>query len=207
MNSIASRPVAHLLFAAAGVAVMVAAFLRGNYLLGLVCGIVYAGVAFALLLLLARSRTPGGGVSVARVAFVAVLAVPVGYVMAFPSYPDVQIFIDKQATERKARGELAAVFASDPAYRDLSVTSVQLKVVNISVRGVLGTRADLDRLRSRIAAECPALGECLLHWEVALRDSGQRLSGLDRDLCQDAWFPEKRKGRIVVRLESPEIER
>jgi hypothetical protein len=188
MRGAGSRSAARLLFAAVGVAVVMAAFLRGNYLLGLGCGIVYAAIALALLWLLARARTPAGDVSVARVVFVMLFALPVGYALAFPASlnPAVQVFIDKQATDRRARAELAAVFASDAAYRDLSVSSVHLKVVNITVRGSMASRSDLQRLRSRIGGECPALGECFLHWDVVLRDTGERVSGLDRDLFQEA---------------------
>jgi hypothetical protein len=177
-----------LLFVAAAVAGVVVAFLRGNYLLGIGCGILYAIIAIVLFWLFARSRTPAGSVSVVRVGLMAVLALPVGYVMAFPASvnPDVQVFIDLQATDRRARAELSAVFASDPSNRDLSVSSVHRKVVNLTIRGSLATRTDLDRLRDRLAAECPALGECVLHWDVTLRDTGQRVDGLDRDLFQEA---------------------
>jgi hypothetical protein len=106
--------------------------------------------------------------------------------MAWPASvnPDVQQFIDLHATDRSSRAELAAVFGSDPAFHDLSTSSVQLKVINVTVQGSLGTHSDFDRLRSRIASECPALGMCNLHWEIALRDCGQRVDGLDRDLLQ-----------------------
>ncbi|MBX7104589.1 MAG: hypothetical protein K1X57_10945 [Gemmataceae bacterium] len=188
MRGDASRPIAVALFAALGVVAVVAAFLRGSYLLGSGCGVVYAAIATSLMWMLARARTPAGSISVARVVFILLFALPVGYAMAFPASinPDVQVFIDKQATDRRARAELAAVFASDPAYRDLSVSSVHLKVVNITVHGSLGTRADLQRLRSQIAPPCRAAGVGFLHWDVSLRDTGEQVSGLDRDLFQDA---------------------
>lgn len=188
MRGIASRSIARALFATAGIAAIVVAFLRGNYLLGLGCGGLYAAIAAAIVWLFVRSRTPVGGVSVVRAGFVAAFALPVGYAMAFPASlnPDMQVFIDKQATDRRARVELAAVFASDAAFRDLSVSSVHLKVVNITVHGSLGSRTDLERLRSLIAPKCRAAGVGFLHWDVSLRDSRQHVSGLDRDLFQDA---------------------
>ncbi len=163
---------------------VVAAFLRGNYLFGPGCGVVYSVISLALLGFLSRSRVLSGRLSATRTVLVTLVAISVGYVMAFPASlnPDVQVFIDKQATDRRTRAELAAVFASDPAYHELSVSSVQLKVVNITVSGPLGSRFDLERLRPRLAGECPAMGECLLHWDVVLLDTGERVSGLDRDL-------------------------
>jgi hypothetical protein len=76
------------------------------------------------------------------------------------------------------------VFASDSAFRDLSVSTVHLKPVNVTIRGTLTTRSDLDQLRARIIAECPALtrGGCVLHWDVTLRDPAQRITGLDSEL-------------------------
>ena len=123
-----------------------------------------------------------------RAGFVIAFAVPVGCAMAFPSSinSDVQVFIDMQASDRRARAELGEVFASDPVYHDLSVSSVHQKVVCITVRGSLNTRADLDRLRSRLTQRCPALRECFLRWDVSLRDTRERVSGLDQYLFQDA---------------------
>lgn len=115
--------------------------------------------------------------------FVVSLALLATFMMAYPAYfnPDIRYFIVKQATDRKVRAELAVVFASDPAFRDLSISSVHLKVVNISVQGSLRNRADLDRLRFRMIMECPALEDCSLGWDVTLRDSGQRIQGPDRE--------------------------
>ena len=187
VRGIASRPIARALFAALGVVAVVAAYIRGNYMLGTGWGVVYAVIAVALLWILARSRTPAGSVSVRRVVFVMLFALPVGYAMAFPASinADVQAFIDKQATDRRARTELAAVFASNPAYRDLSVSSVHLRMVNITVQGSLDTRADLQRLRFQVAPMCRAAGVGFLQWDVSLRDTGEQVSGDDRDLFPD----------------------
>ena len=156
VRGFASLPVARLLFGLAAAAVAVAAFLRGNYLLGLGWGILYGCITLALFSLLARSRTPAG--SVARWGSWWLL--PCRRVC--DGVPGVhqpgRADLHQQAGDRpRGAGELAGVFASDPAYRDLSVSSVHVKVVNIRVHGSLGTRSDLDRLRSRIAEECPAL--------------------------------------------------
>jgi hypothetical protein len=150
--------VAILLVAAGG------AFLRGDHLLGPRCGVAYAMVAAGLLWLFARS-------SGWRSIVIAAVAVPVAVVMADPASfnPDVQHFIDKHATDRAVRKELAAVFGSDPAYRDLSVSTQHLKVVNFTIRGSVANRADLDRLRERVGSECPTVGGCVLHWDVTTR--------------------------------------
>jgi hypothetical protein len=160
------------------------AFLRGDHLLGFEYGVTYAFIAVGLLWFLARALVLPERPSLVGAAAVVVFALPVGFVMAFPASvnPDVQRFINKQADDRAARQELAAVFASDTAFRDLSVSTTHLKIVNVTVRGPLPGRPDLDRLRARIAGECRVLKRCPLHWDVTLRDSGQRVEGLDSDL-------------------------
>lgn len=184
MKGIAPRPIVLTVLA---VSTIIGAFLRGNYLFGLGRGIVYACLATALVWLIVRSLTSTGHVSAVRTGLVVAFALPVAYAMAFPASvsPGMQSSIDAHARDRQLRAELAAVFASDPAFRDLRVSSVHLKVINVTVAGSLGTRADLDRLRARIASECPVLSSCVLHWDVSLRDTQERLSGLDRTVFQD----------------------
>jgi hypothetical protein len=155
----------------------VAAYLRGDWLLGPLCGAVYGATGLLFVRLLARCRFP------ARAALLAG-ALPLGYAMAFPAAinPDMQVFIDKQAVDRAVRRELAAVFASDPAFRRLSVRTDHLKVVNVLIGGSLPSRVEFRRLRDRVAAECPTAGGCPLHWDVTLDDSGERFRGLNREL-------------------------
>jgi hypothetical protein len=158
------------IFGTAGAIICVAAYLRGNYLLGAGVGLVYVLITLGLLYLAARARTPAGRWSAPEASLVAALAILLGYVMAFPASlsPDLQHFIDKQAADRAARAELAAVFASDPAFKGLWVSSVHLKVINLTIHGPLPGWADLGRLQSRVAEECPTAGECVLQWEVTL---------------------------------------
>jgi hypothetical protein len=93
-----------------------------------------------------------------------------------------QVFINKQAEDRAARSELANVFASDAAFQNLSVSTVHLKVVNVTITGPLPRRGDLDRLRERIFRNCPAVHSRTLHWEIRIESSGERVDGLDSDL-------------------------
>ena len=184
MKRLTSRSLLQLLFLAVGIALGVVAFLRGDYLLGPLCGAVYAAIAAGIVWIVARALTAEGGPAFVRAAVVVALSVPVGFAMADPAAinPDVQVFIGKQAADRAARRELAAEFAADPTFRDLWVTSVHLKAVNVTIHGSLPGRADLDRLRIRIIKDCPAARGCILHWDVTLRETGQRVNGLDSEL-------------------------
>lgn len=166
---------AWLAFAAFGTILVVVAYLWGDDLFGFEGGIAYVAVAAGILSLFARSFATPGKPSLVRAAVIAALAVPVGFALASPASinPDVRHVIEQQAIDRAARAELAAVFASDPAFGDLSASTQQLKVVWVTIRRTLGARADLDRLRGRIEDECPAMKKCSLSWDVALRKPGE----------------------------------
>ncbi len=168
MSQAASVRLALLVCAALALAAIVIAFFRGNYLLGVEYGIAYVFVTAGLIWLFLSTCKRNGRISIVRLACVTLFAIPVGYALAFPASinRDVQIFIDKEATDRQARAELARVFASNVAYGDLSVSSNHLKVINITVRGQLETREELAQLQSRTEAECPTASGCVLHWEI-----------------------------------------
>lgn len=167
---------------------IVVAFLRGNHLFGVTVGVVYAAVAAGLLWLLARALRSTGSVSAWRVRLVTLFALPVAFAMAFPASINerVQFVIDDQATDRQVRSELAEVFASDPAYSDLSVSSEHKKVIRITVHGTLGTRADLERLRPLATKACSIDLRCDLVWDVFLRDTGERIDGSNQELFPEA---------------------
>jgi hypothetical protein len=180
----ATRLVARLALVTLSTVLVASAFLRGSYLLGFGCGMIYVAITVGLLWLLARSVVLTERPSLVRAAAITALSLPVAFAMAYPASinPDVQHFINKHATDRAARKELIALFASDPAYSELSISTAHLKVVNITIRGSLNDWSDLYRLRTRIAGECRVLNHCPLHWDVTLREPAQRIEGLDSEL-------------------------
>jgi hypothetical protein len=192
MERRALRLVARLVLAVIGTAAIAVAFLWGDYLLGLDCGIAYAATTGGLLWLFVRALVQTEKPSLAQAVFAAALAFPIAFVMARPVavFPDLQHFIADQATCRAARKELAAVFESDPAYVRLAVsTATGGKVASVTIRGRLNDRSDLDRVRSRIIGECPALHDCYLRWDVALREPAQRMEGYDHELFHERGEP------------------
>jgi hypothetical protein len=158
-----------------------AAFLRGNYLLGTWWGTLSAAIALGLLWLFVRSLHLGGRLALLRLCFIGVFCLLAAFAMSFPASinPDMQVFINDQAVDRAARAELAAVFAADPSFSGLSVSSEHLRAVNVTVRGSFGTRADFDRLRARVIEECPAVRHCFLHWDLTISDPVQLIN------CED----------------------
>jgi hypothetical protein len=184
MKRTRARTAAQIAFATFSVALVAVAFLRGNYLLGLDYGVAYVVVIGGLLWFVARSSVLADKPSPIWAAVLTALSMPISVVMAFPASvnPEVQYEINAQSADRAARAELATVFASDPAYRGLSISTVHLKGLNVTIHGSLKDRADLDRLRGRIAGECADVHRRSLHWDVTLRNPAQRVEGVDSEL-------------------------
>jgi hypothetical protein len=188
----ATRTDARLVFAAIAAAAVAVAFLWGDYLLGFVVGILYAALTGALLGLFARSLLLTEKPSLVGAVVAIALSLPLAVLMARPTaaIPDLNHFIAQQADGRAASKELAAVFASDPAYGRLSVsTAWGGKVADVTVRGRLNDHPDLVRLRSRIFGECPMLENCYLSWDITLREPAQRVKGYDYELYHDHFRP------------------
>ncbi len=163
-----------------GLLLAIAAYCRGQYLLGFPAGILYGIVVFGVVWLLARSvhRKP---LSVQAVVFALILT-PIVSILAFPATinPDVRHFIRKQETDRTLRAEIDRVIHSHPDFGELSVKTTHLKVVNITIKGTFRDHNALRQFRHRILSECPTLKLCPLHWDVRIQDDV--IQGLDLQL-------------------------
>jgi hypothetical protein len=171
-----------LLFLAIAVVGAVAIFLRGNYLLGSQYGSICAAVMLALVWLLARALDVEESASRLRLVLVLLIGIAASFSLAFPASVNghVQHLIEMQAIDRQAHRELLALFGSEPAFRDLTVSSAQLKGLSVTIHGSVPARNDFDRLRSRLSDECPIVEGCFLQWDIVLRDSQVRIDGTER---------------------------
>lgn len=158
-----------LLIAFFFVSYILAAYSRGAYLLD--AGALYAFVAMLVTLLFVRalSKTPTPRW---RFALLTVIAIPVSLAFAFPMYlnPGLQYFIEKEATDRVARAELATLLVDDPAFQELTVSTTQRKILCVEIDGAMPTREDLLRVRSRATTECESLRHCHVRWNVYVDD-------------------------------------
>ncbi|MBM4077864.1 MAG: hypothetical protein FJ267_19720, partial [Planctomycetes bacterium] len=139
---------ASMLLAIFFIAFIIAAYCRGDYLLGQRAGFTYAVVA-SLITFLFYSALSQSPLPKSRLVVLVLFTVPVSLVFAFPTYikPDLQYSVNKEARARNARRELASVFANDSAFRELGVSITHLKVVNVEIHGTVPTKSDLERLR------------------------------------------------------------
>lgn len=163
-----------LLLAMASLAIVLAAFSRGNYLFGARAGITYATVALALLAMLSRAirETP---VPRLRLAFLALFSMVTCFGFAFPAYinPSVYSIVRKQADARLARQELRAVFAEDPAYAELTVQTTPLKIVNVDINGAVPSKVDVERLQLCVYQRCEFVQRCFVHWRLRAHEDSK----------------------------------
>jgi hypothetical protein len=174
-----------MLLAVALLAVIIAAFVRGNQLLGVGVGVIYAIVALMMALITIRALLQRPLPKI-RIAVHALFAIPVAFAFAFPASinPDVQIFVDKLALERTARSELAVVFNSDSAFASVYVSVVQFKCVNVNISGSVQTKRDLLRLQSRILENCQSIDRCCVNWRIYVADDSIFYAARDDETLQ-----------------------
>lgn len=188
MNSIRLKfTIRSLLLAVFFLAYILAGYCRGNDLLGRGFGFKYAIVASLLTVLILRalSQTP---LPKLRLVLLLLFSIPVSLAFAFPTYvnPDFQHFVSKARIDRDARRELATLFASDPAYLDLGVSTTHSKIVSVEIYGSVQTKSDLDRLRSQVLSDCQFVESCSFHWRVHVRKKSRTYVGLKDEVVDTA---------------------
>ena len=156
------------------IAFVLAAFSRGNHLLGTGAGITYAVVALMIMTLFARPvrTTP---VPRFRIAILVLFSIPVCLAFAFPTHinSDLQNAVDKQTEDRVARSELHAIFSVDPAFSDLSISTAHSKIVNVEIYGTVPEKMDLDRLQQLVFERCGFVEHCCVRWRILVRNDSK----------------------------------
>jgi len=156
-----------LLLFAVGFAIMI--FARGAWLFGSSIGVVYAIVALFTAGLFGQALLNSAD-SGSQVVSRGVFLIFVSFVLTFPSIvnPQVQHFIDLQATDRRIRAELSKAIDADPAFRHVVIETQKRKCVCVEISGSVSSHDDYDRLRSQVSSKCPTIANVLIDWDVAI---------------------------------------
>jgi len=146
-------------------------FLWGNFLLGVTVGFANFFIVMGLAIVgysnvykrpNLKLRWIIGGLFAATC--LAIMATPATF------SPGLQHAIEKQATDRRARAELAALFDRDDDYSNLSVTTKHFKVVAITIQGVVPNQDVYERLLADLEkTECNQ--SCVFHVEVTTQNT------------------------------------
>ena len=158
----------------------ITAFARGNHLLGQVAGISYAFVAFAMAILVSSELSRTAEAKGHRTLCIAA-AVLVSLVLSFPTFinSDIQISLEKQAIDRAVRADLNSLFASAPQYSDLSLKTRHLKLVVVTVSGVVENTKIKETLAKRLKTVSVQHPMVMVEWELTCRDTGSTSHSFD----------------------------
>lgn len=158
----------------------IAAFARGNYLLGQVAGIAYALVAFAIAIFVTSELSQRAEAKRHRTFCIAAMVL-VSLALSFPAFisSDIQLSLEKQAIDRATRADLKSLFASDPEYSDLSLKTRHLKLVVVTVSGVVENSNIIEPLANRLKAVSVQHPMVMIEWELTCRDTGSTIHSFD----------------------------
>lgn len=167
------------------------AFLRGNYLLGHVCGTFYAVVVAALFWLLLKGQQSHSWSAKLQMQLRRGFAAIVVFVMVFPTLisPRLEFEIDELHLVRAIQSEFKQVSTTEAGFSKLAISTKRSKGLNITISGTMSSRQQLDRLRSRIAHDCPKIEQCPIHWQIRFENPGEE----DIDVSDWELFPDRRE--------------
>jgi len=153
-------------------AIMLVLFFRGQHLLGQSTGILYATIVFAIALIGYRNLYVQAPSSIVIVLYSIFATVSVAIMFSPATFsPDVQRFIDKQATDRNVRAELTTLIGANTDYTDIVIETKHLKVVFVSISGTVPSRPAIDQLLADLS-RLEFVRYCSLRGRVIARDTG-----------------------------------
>lgn len=166
------------------------AFLRGNYLLGVVCGTLYAVVMAAVLWLALKRQHGDSWLAKLQMQSRRVFAAIVVFVMICPTMvsPRLQFEIEELQLVRTIQREFKQVSTRDVEFSKLAISTKRSKGLNVTISGTMPSKQQLHRLRSRIADDCPVIESCPIHWRIRFQNTSEDIDVSDWEL-----FPDRRE--------------
>ena len=177
------------LLAVTGVCGVIAAYLRGYYLLGETVACCYAFVAILCFLLIGRELRFDGRYAKLSSCCIVLFGVVVGTVMAFPTTvsPGLKREIQNHRTVERVSQTAQLILDADPEFSKLKLSVRHSKTVWITISGMLPSRRHLIDLRSQIAKKWDQLEEPWIEWRLHLLDSGDTVQGADRKVFSEYY--------------------
>lgn len=166
------------------------AYLRGNYLLGVVCGMLYAVIMAAVVWLVVKRQHGDSWLAKLQTQLRIVFAAIVVFVMIFPTIvsPRLQFEIEELQLVRTIQREFKQVSTRDVEFSTLVISTKRSKGLNVTISGTMPSKQQLHRLRSRIADDCPVIESCPIHWRIRFQNTSEDIDVSDWEL-----FPDRRE--------------
>lgn len=163
-------------------AFVLAAYERGEHLLGRGIGLMYALVAVLISVLFAR-LLPRHPRPKKQFMLLVLFTILVSSALAYPTSvnPNIQHFVNRETAIRNAREELDRLFTEEVAYRELGYSIPHRKMMNIQIYGSVPCESDLVRLRSTLLNQGRFVdqGAVHCHWRIHVLETSLTYIGSD----------------------------
>lgn len=172
---------------------VLAAFARGYFLLGVFVGFMFASAAAATLFVIIREFRVTQRFPLVRQSVAIVFGLAVFSLLAMPTWlnPDLRTFIEGHQSEQATRSQMRSVLLSDPRFSTLEFDCRFRKCIILNVRGSVKSEKDLLDLRDRIFEQCSDVSSRWLFWDVTCIDSGVTRSDCDLQIYGDEELKSK----------------
>lgn len=166
--------ITQMLVAIASACLVIGAFLRGHFLLGIVAGVAFALIASATIFVLIRVAFTKRKFHKLRIAFASILSLGVFSILSMLDRfnSDLTSIIEGHQLQRTACSNLNSIFSSDSRFADLDFECGYRKCIIVTVDGSIQSQADLLELRDQIFERCPELSSRWLFWRLKIAEAG-----------------------------------
>ena len=157
------------------IVLIVAAFLRGNYLAGLFAGVLWAVFALLVSLAIFDVQSYSKGMAIWGRFVLVLVTIPIAYILVFRLEQDPVLTVLNNVSN-----EVSAIIASDSRFSDLGVSTVKTKTINVRINGSVEERIDLDEFRNRVKKEIQQ--PHIMVWNVTDRNTRAIYEGSDSEV-------------------------
>ena len=176
-----------MLAAIACLCLVLGAFFRGHFLLGVPAGVAFALVSLATMIVLIRVVSSKHRFYGLRVLVASILTLGVFTILVMPAQfsRDLGHFIDGHQLERSTRSHLKSIFSDDPRFAKLNFDCDYRKCIVVSVDGTIESEDSLLELRSKILNRCPDVSSRWLYWRLTIAETGVMYNDCDLTIFED----------------------
>jgi hypothetical protein len=150
------------------------AFTRGNYLMGISAGIAFVSLALATIFVLIRVVPTKRRFNGSRVVLASIFALFVVAFLTMPAQFSVHFHhvSNRHQIERTTWSQLNSILSNDPRFAKLKFDFSRAKGFFVTVEGSIQSENDLLELRNQILERCPHISRRFLFWRLNIVETG-----------------------------------
>ncbi len=175
------------LLIAIGLLLCIAAFLRGQYLLGTSAAVTFFLLVAASTFVVYRVFITNRRHNIARRTIASLFATSVFALLCFAPIvsPNIASLSSRHRTQIRTETQLRDILTPDSRFAHVRATCEAKKALFVTIHGRVQSSTDLMELRARLLAECPDIEPAFLYWRLSVDDSNELYEGRDSDIFGD----------------------